>query len=86
MELQKKRSSASPAKKTSAAKKAKAPAKAAKAKAPKAKQDKASRIEAVRRQQLEEGNFDCFARALDGYCDQGGCVYYEECLIISRAD
>ena len=33
----------------------------------------------VRRHQLHEGNFPCFATA-DGYCDQGECKYREFCL------
>jgi hypothetical protein len=43
-----------------------------------------ARVEAVRLQQRVEGNFDCFGRAADGYCDQGSCTYHAECLSVSR--
>lgn len=43
-----------------------------------------ARVEAVRLAQRQEGHFDCFARAVDGYCDQGGCAYHAECLSVSR--
>ncbi|WP_045216692.1 hypothetical protein [Desulfonatronovibrio magnus] len=42
-----------------------------------------SKIEAVRLIQRTEGNFDCFARAADGFCDQDGCIFLEDCLILS---
>lgn len=32
-----------------------------------------------RRRQIEEGNFDCFARS-SGYCDQAACKYREICV------
>ncbi len=43
-----------------------------------------ARVESVRLAQRTEGNFDCFARAGEGYCDQGGCAYHDECLAVSR--
>ncbi len=42
-----------------------------------------TKIEAVRVIQREEGNFDCFARASHGYCDQNQCIFYEDCLDLS---
>ena len=30
--------------------------------------------------QLGEGNFDCFATALTGECDQAGCSWREDCF------
>jgi hypothetical protein len=33
-----------------------------------------------RKRQLEEGNFDCFAKS-EGYCDQSNCRYKDICLI-----
>ncbi len=42
-----------------------------------------TKIEAVRLIQREEGNFDCFARAIQGYCDQNQCIFYEDCLELS---
>lgn len=43
-----------------------------------------ARVESVRLSQREEGYFDCFGRAANGFCDQGGCVYHAECLSVSR--
>lgn len=43
-----------------------------------------ARVESVRLAQRTEGNFDCFGRAGEGYCDQGGCSYRDECLTVSR--
>ncbi len=43
-----------------------------------------ARVESVRLSQRTEGHFDCFGRAAQGYCDQGGCSYHVECLSISR--
>lgn len=42
-----------------------------------------TKIEAVRIIQKAEGNFDCFARAVDNYCDQQGCIFYDDCLSLS---
>lgn len=30
--------------------------------------------------QREEGNFDCFATATDGFCDQQQCAWRQDCL------
>ncbi|SDL35116.1 hypothetical protein SAMN05660337_2738 [Maridesulfovibrio ferrireducens] len=43
-----------------------------------------SLIESVRMLQRVEGNFDCFARAASGFCDQKDCLFYIECLQNSR--
>ncbi len=42
-----------------------------------------SKIDAIRALQAAEGNFDCFARAGEGYCDQDGCLFRELCLKLS---
>ena len=34
--------------------------------------------------QRDEGNFDCFATASDGYCDQAGCLWRTDCLAASK--
>lgn len=39
-----------------------------------------SLVEAVRLLQRIEGNFDCFARAESGFCDQKKCLFYIECM------
>ncbi len=38
------------------------------------------RRELVRAIQRKEGNFDCFASAMDGVCDQVGCLWREDCF------
>ncbi len=43
-----------------------------------------SKTEAIRTIQRAEGNFDCFARAREGYCDQAGCLFYDDCLKLSQ--
>lgn len=43
-----------------------------------------ARIEAVRMAQRKEGHFDCFAKANQGYCDQGDCLYRSDCLSFSK--
>lgn len=44
---------------------------------------KYSKAELIRALQREEGNFDCFARAYAGYCDQADCRWREDCLVLS---
>ena len=44
---------------------------------------KLGKIDLVRTIQHEEGNFDCFSRAYDGYCDQSECVWREDCFSLS---
>ncbi len=46
---------------------------------------KLSKIELVKSIQLDEGNFDCFASATSGECDQIGCVWREDCFSSARA-
>jgi hypothetical protein len=43
-----------------------------------------ARVEQVRLAQRTEGSFDCFGRAGEGYCDQGGCLYHAECMSVSQ--
>jgi len=38
----------------------------------------------IRNIQTSEGNFDCFASAASGYCDQGGCIWRDDCLSLSQ--
>ncbi len=45
-----------------------------------------TKVEAIRRLQKAEGNFDCFARAREGFCDQYQCVFYSECMSMSPED
>ncbi len=39
-----------------------------------------SKIELVRAIQVDEGNFDCYATAFAGVCDQGECLWREDCF------
>lgn len=43
-----------------------------------------ARVETVRLAQRQEGNFDCFATAKEGHCDQDCCLYRTECLDYSQ--
>ncbi len=44
-----------------------------------------SKLELIRKLQVAEGNFDCYARACGGVCDQPACLWREECLQDSLA-
>jgi hypothetical protein len=39
-----------------------------------------SKLALVRLIQSSEGNFDCFATAVTGECDQMGCRWREDCV------
>ncbi|MFA7270245.1 MAG: SAP domain-containing protein [Sterolibacterium sp.] len=39
-----------------------------------------SKTELIRKFQLSEGNFDCYARASNGMCDQAECLWRDDCL------
>ncbi len=45
-----------------------------------AKASSLQKVDLIRGIQQLEGNFDCFARATDGYCDQSGCTWRTDCL------
>ncbi len=34
--------------------------------------------------QRKEGNFDCFASATSGECDQTGCLWRQDCFTAAR--
>lgn len=42
-----------------------------------------SKVDIIHTLQREEGNFDCFASARDGLCDQLDCQWREDCLSVS---
>jgi hypothetical protein len=74
-----------PAKAPAVKAQAKPPAKEAPAKTRRnSREAMLGRVEQVRMKQREEGNFDCFGRAEQGFCDQGECAYHAECLSVSR--
>lgn len=39
-----------------------------------------SKIQLIRKIQASEGNFDCFATATMGTCDQPDCLWRKECF------
>lgn len=41
---------------------------------------KLSKSDLIKTIQIHEGNFDCFATAHSGECDQGGCGWREDCF------
>ncbi len=41
---------------------------------------KLSKAELIKTIQTHEGNFDCFATAISGECDQTGCSWREDCF------
>ncbi len=42
--------------------------------------NKLSKTELIKKIQAEEGNFDCFATACSGECDQMNCLWREDCF------
>lgn len=43
-----------------------------------------SKLDLIRAIQSDEGNFDCFATAYSGECDQINCIWREDCLGAAR--
>ncbi|MEK7223650.1 MAG: SAP domain-containing protein [Pseudomonadota bacterium] len=46
---------------------------------------KAEKAELIKVIQIKEGNFDCFATAHEGVCDQTGCRWREDCFAAARS-
>lgn len=44
------------------------------------KPGKLNKRELIRLIQRDEGNFDCFATAFDGVCDQQSCTWRQDCF------
>ncbi len=42
------------------------------------------KTELIRLIQASEGNFECFATARDGTCDQLDCLWRKDCFAMSR--
>lgn len=42
------------------------------------------KVALVRTIQRREGNFDCFATAYDGVCDQTDCRWREDCFALAK--
>jgi hypothetical protein len=34
----------------------------------------------IKKIQIEEGNFDCYATASNSECDQGNCIWQKDCF------
>ncbi|MGB9093404.1 MAG: SAP domain-containing protein [Gallionella sp.] len=43
-----------------------------------------SKRDLIRSIQSDEGNFDCFATAYNGVCDQLNCIWREDCFGAAR--
>lgn len=43
-----------------------------------------SKLNLIQSIQITEGNFNCFASALDGECDQTGCVWRKDCFASAK--
>lgn len=41
-------------------------------------------VEEIRKKQRLETNYDCFAKAYLGYCNQISCAYYNLCMEMSK--
>lgn len=48
------------------------------------KTSRMSKMQLIHTIQHSEGNFDCFATAMDGNCDQLGCVWREDCFAMAK--
>jgi hypothetical protein len=46
---------------------------------------KRSKSELIKSIQMEEGNFDCYATAYAGVCDQSDCLWREDCFAAAKA-
>lgn len=47
---------------------------------------KLSKTELIKYIQIGEGNFDCFATAYEGMCDQVNCLWREDCFVAARSN
>ena len=45
---------------------------------------KKPKLELVRLIQSTEGNFECFATAVNGECDQLGCLWRKDCFAMAK--
>lgn len=43
-----------------------------------------SKRDLIKSIQIDEGNFDCFATAYSGECDQANCIWREDCFGAAR--
>lgn len=45
---------------------------------------RANKESLVKQIQLAEGNFSCFASAVDGICDQADCIWQKDCFSAAK--
>jgi hypothetical protein len=43
-----------------------------------------TKLQLIRSIQVAEGNFPCFATALQAECDQSGCLWQRDCISTAR--
>lgn len=48
------------------------------------KASKLNKVSLIKKIQTSEGNFDCFASAVNDYCDQSTCIWKGDCLQLSK--
>ena len=48
------------------------------------KTSRMSKVQLIHTIQHNEGNFECFATAISGECDQVGCMWREDCFTMAR--
>jgi len=48
------------------------------------KTSRQNKVALVRQIQSAEGNFDCFATAVNGICDQQNCLWQEDCFAAAK--
>ena len=48
------------------------------------KSGRLSKIMLIHEIQRVEGNFDCFASAVEGYYDQAGCLWRDDCFAAAK--
>jgi len=48
------------------------------------KASRQNKVELVRSIQAAEGNFKCFATAINGECDQVACIWRDDCFGTAR--
>ncbi|MBI3546157.1 MAG: SAP domain-containing protein [Gammaproteobacteria bacterium] len=48
------------------------------------KANSGDKIELIKAIQRQEGNFDCFATAFNGVCDQVACLWRADCFTLAH--
>ena len=43
-----------------------------------------SKVDLIQSIQLSEGNFNCFATAIEGECDQSDCLWRDDCFSAAK--